>query len=150
MTRRTKTYVTTLDVTQLIQSSYSKCLWLLSLKKCGMYHAFYMNLFGEGNAWSSQGLLSTGLETLCSHVSICFIVFSLLRFSASNSSGLKGGGRLHGPALLADLTIESSMNFFSRPIAWQAKDSEQTSTASGGLVGLNLRSLAYSVKRWNM
>ena len=148
----------TLNVTHLVQpsssssssSSSSKKHVIYQLQNLGMYHSIYMNLFGEGTAWSSLGLLSTGLETLSSHVSICFIIFSLLRCRALNSSGLKGGGRLHGPASLADLIMDSSMNFFSRPIAWQAKDSEQISTASGGLVGLNLRSLAYSVKRWNM
>ena len=118
----------------------------LPLQNLGMYHSIYMNFFCEGNACTLV-LLSTGLEAFSSHVSICFIVFYLLRCRALNSSGLKGGGRSHGPASLADLIMDFSMNFFSRPIAWQAKDSEQISTASGGLVGLNLRSLAYSVKR---
>ena len=90
------------------------------------------------------------LKALCSHISICFTEIFPLCFSIFSSRELKGGGRSHGPASWADLTMESIRNFFSRPSAWHAKDSEQTSTASGGLVGLNLRSLAYSVKRWNM
>lgn len=48
------------------------------------------------------------------------------------------------------LTRDSVMNCFENPSAGQAIDSEQSSKAFSGTVGLYFKSLAYSLRRWNM
>lgn len=54
---------------------------------------------------------------------------------------------VHGLVTAGPFTIDSIINFFSSPCAWHAIASEQSSTARLGLVGLNCKSFAYSLRR---
>lgn len=57
---------------------------------------------------------------------------------------------VHGFTGAGPLIIDSIMNSFSNPCEEQTIDSEQSSTAFSGILGLYFKSLEYSVRRWNM
>lgn len=97
---------------------------------------FYICLF-----WLCQYSLS--------QVSTCFTPLSFLSITEWREAGSNGGGMVHG-CDKAGPARESVMNFFPKPFAGQAMDSEQSSTALWGMVGLYFKSLAYSLNRWNM
>lgn len=50
--------------------------------------------------------------------------------------GSNGGGMEHGLESAGVFTIESIMNFFAKPGAGHAIDSEHNSIAFGGIIGL--------------
>jgi hypothetical protein len=54
---------------------------------------------------------------------------------------------VHGLVSAGLITMESIINFFSRPFAGQAIASAHSSIALPGIVGLKVKSLAYSFKR---
>ncbi|CAL9007122.1 unnamed protein product [Prunus brigantina] len=79
-----------------------------------------------------------------SQASTCLVELAFLSRKSRRAGGSYGGGRVHGSSSLGDSTIDSTMNFLHVPVAGHAIFSEHSSTALGGIVGLNFKSFAYS------